>query len=339
MFKLNNPYYMYPNLLHCGYQNLEKYNSEVLKLYNYNEDIKNKKNILLSIIIGSPLEELKYFENLQKQEITQIPENYWEQLFPLHIREAIFNDINVNHIIISPSELFSTNYELGFIKNTKFIFEWKKTNNGYISENFKNIEINIFNCPMPSKYDYSNFLKKIEKDNLINYEKYQKKFNQTNDDIEFINSFYNNLGILFDIINEKNGLISCLSYAVFNNDSVFRVYNNYNLFKELIKLFNNKNNKKRILAEWLFDKNNIKMYIYNTLQYNNYLVSKKSFLYTKNIKNNNIKEKEYEFLTSVIYDTNTNNQENQDDENILINTNKFNIIKYQHDKVNLNDFL
>lgn len=325
MFNLNNPYYMYPNLIYSEYQNVDTYNNEVIKLYNYIENYKSENNSLLSIVIGSPLEELKYFESGQKQNISYLSGNYWEQLFPIHIRQAIYDDINVSHIIISPSELFSKDFELGFIKNTKFMFEWKKVNNTYISENFKNITINIFNCPMPSKYDYNNFIKKIEKEkkNLPKYQEYQKKFIQTKDDIEFINNFYLKLNNLFDEINQKNGLITCLSYAVFNNDSIHKIYNNYNLFREITYLFNNNIYKDmRILAEWVFDKNNSKMYVYNTIEYKNYLISKKSFVYSKNIQ----KQDNVNTLIPIIYDKNNYNEEIQD-EFIIIDKNILKITK------------
>ena len=65
----------------------------------------------------------------------------------------------------------------------------------------------------------------------------------------------------FKRIEKNNGNIICFSYAVFNNESSFSKYNNYFMFSEILKLFNNYN--KRLLCEWIYQNDNSKMITYS----------------------------------------------------------------------------
>lgn len=254
-YPINNPYFTYPGAPFRGYHNFDLYNRELIRLSHFLKTelasaISN--NCFFHFCIGAAMEELS--ESMDFQLYKQ-----WRQLLPIHIDEfASKYQFPIRIIIISPNSSFENDTFLQpkFIECTNDFYDWKKTDDkSYVSNKF-NIIINIFCTMMPhidernkKIMDYLNQNKLIEEFNWI------KKLEQNNIDIVFIKEFYNQLSILFKKIIGKNGIITCYSFAVFNELTKYNSLNDYKMFEEITKLFlDNENNSKKLLGRWIYDK-------------------------------------------------------------------------------------
>ena len=102
-----------------------------------------------------------------------------------------------------------------------------------------------------------NIVNKIKQIDLDQKTNYHQKIIQSNDDLNFINQFYTNLKLLFDVINQKEGIVTCFSFAVFNEITEQSKYNEYLMFSEILGLFTKENEKIRLICRWIFNiKNN-----------------------------------------------------------------------------------
>ena len=103
-------------------------------------------------------------------------------------------------------------------------------------------------------------IKQIDKDQKTNF---SQDIIQTDEDKNFIEQFYQNLSQMFNMINSKGGIITFFSFAVFNEITVYRKYNEYSMFKEILDLFTVETEKTRLICRWIFDINNQTMNVYN----------------------------------------------------------------------------
>jgi len=161
---------------------------------------------------------------------------------------------------------------------------WINTGDRSFCDITRRYKIYIFCTPLPSK-DINNSKKvdfwrlkfmeigvevdnKTEIESKVNTDYDVEKIKQTSYDRKFIMQFYNNLENLFDVV-DKNGFITCFSFAVFNTKTNRSSINNYKMFEE-IKYHFNKN--KRLLAEWLFTENNFYVYKYKSMEMISYSI-------------------------------------------------------------------
>ena len=253
---LKNPYFQYPGFPFSGYNDIEAYNEELIRLNEFIKSLTStiSSKVLLHITAGSAAEEL-YEEN--HTEINFL----WQQLFPEHLQNS---PIPVIHLIVSNSRMFSKKYIPLFVKNTpelgwEFIDDEKYT----IKCKKLNITVKIFYTGLPSKSDYSKIVTTLRVRNIYNEEEL-KLIEQTNTDRDFTNMFYYNLENLFSCINSYGGFVSLFSYAVFRKDSEKGIFDGYHLFQEIKKLFPvNYKHSKRLLAEWIYRIGVYSMIIYN----------------------------------------------------------------------------
>lgn len=261
---LNFPYYVYPNYPCSGYFDFEKYNKNIQALKYLINDIKSdieiqNKRILFHLTIGAPIEEYFNLFDSSGNNISSMAFQ-WQQLFPDHLIKYAKNGGNIIHIIISPTLTFDVkNWKNPSFLNFTKEFMWKITIFDYfvhIISSVYNVEFFVFYTMMPTidernKKIYNNLLDKSLK--FPELQKYANNIIQTNDDIQFISSFYDDLGNLFRTICDNGGTTTCFSFAVFNDDTEKRTLNNYVMFKEIVKCFNWNNYKKvSLLAEWKF---------------------------------------------------------------------------------------
>jgi hypothetical protein len=94
-----------------------------------------------------------------------------------------------------------------------------------------------------------NNIKIINKMKELNYNDYNK-FKQTDEDISFINNFYDILDKTMRYITYTGSIITCFSFAVFDEDSDYSTIMEYAMFPEIKTLFKKYN--KNLLAEWIF---------------------------------------------------------------------------------------
>lgn len=264
---MNYPFFVYPGYPFRGYFNFEEYLSEVIRLDKYIQELKDTctQNTLLHLTIGAAMEEVADIEDYFK---IYIQKQHWRQLFPDFIDYNCFkNKTPVKIIIIAPNDIFSINNfkEPQFIKYTNEIYSWEKINQKqYKSQNF-NVEVNFFCTMMPHSEPARNIniVNKIKQIDLDQKTNYHQKIIQSNDDLNFINQFYTNLKLLFDVINQKEGIVTCFSFAVFNEITEQSKYNEYLMFSEILGLFTKENEKIRLICRWIFNIKNNTMIVYS----------------------------------------------------------------------------
>ncbi len=256
---VQNPYYCYPRYPICGYKDIEMYNSELMRLNREIVELSSlmHSNMLFHMSIGSAYEE---YHDSTKETI----EYQWQQLCPVHVREAVLKHIKTVHFIISPSEHINFDREPSFISKTPE-FDWEHPDPHTYKSRTYDFVVKTFYCPMPSKCkQYDVILEKLKSrpefasvsDMVVR---------QTHGDVEFIDSFYTNLSYLFNNVVASDGWVSCFSFAVFNEDSDNYKYNHYQLFSEIVKLFpeDDWNSTRRLLARWIFRINDCQMYVFD----------------------------------------------------------------------------
>lgn len=259
---LNNPYYCYPGFPCAGLFDMELSNREMLRCHQYIVELRatiNKKTFM-NINIGTGAEEY-YVETHNLENI----KFQWQQLFPEHLQRKAREDPSfpIINIIISPSAMFYRGHIPVFISKTPEFNWYSEEPNTYRSRSH-NIIVKIFNCPLPSKFDYEPVLARIRDSGMMSDGEFIASHIQTEEDKNFINKFYRDLGELFNTVNRYLGFVTCLSSAVFNTETHKARYNNYYLFKELTNLFHHNHViSNRLLAEWIYRPLCYTMNIYN----------------------------------------------------------------------------
>lgn len=246
--KLNFPYYTYPGIPHCGYHDIDHYNSELLRLKSEFELLITRTDedtpILFHLTIGAAMEEY------QKLAESTSYDFQWQQLFPFHIRRFIKENKykrKIVHFIVSPNEHFAKSGDIPFFIQKTPEFEWEIVGKSYYSKKF-NYEVHIF-CTMMPTIDLRNseILDRLEKfDHLKNA---MGIYRQTIFDREFTEKFYEYVNGAISEIIRHNGIAACFSFAVFNADSDRGKLRDFLMFPKITKIFDN---HKCILAEWIF---------------------------------------------------------------------------------------
>jgi hypothetical protein len=255
--ELNHPFFVYPRGFMSEYNEYIVYRQEVLRLYKFIDDLAdeldikhNSKDILVPFIIGSPMEDSLSKSYTSIENIFQ-----YSQLFPNYINNFISHNSNkkfIQIIIISPDNIFS-NDTIHIPYFTLYsLYDFVNTNpNEYTClEEFFEIKVNIFNCPLPCIEKRNNLVSKyqpmIDGLKLNPYDIYTYK--QNNFDINFINSFYSSLEKIFSVSvsNQKIKLI-INSWVSFKN--LYGYSENYGMFPNLLTLANKYN---IIATEWDF---------------------------------------------------------------------------------------
>jgi len=270
VFKLNHPWKIYFAEPTSSYTEYDIYYQELIRLYNYIkfynyylEKLKENDVCLTILILGTPMEAA-----IWNKQCSEIYDFQWQQLFPKYIFDFIKhykklnNNININIIVVSPDNIFMDEFyrePLFTIKCEDYSFN-KIKNREYIHTSTNLIiKIDIFTCPFPQLetntkniYRFNNFIEKIIEDYKL------KTFEPSEEDILYINSFYENFE---RICTNKSANLIINSFAVFRN---VRDYDNYGLFPTLLEVAN----KHKIIAtEWSFNENNIYVNIVSRINY------------------------------------------------------------------------
>lgn len=285
---LNNPYYIYPGYPFAGYNDIENYNPELIRLNEYINELKSTigRKVLVHLTLGTAAEELSKEKRIDVR-------FQWQQMLPEHIHTLLKNntEMSIIHIVVSPCNFFKDgDYNPLFTKKAPE-FEWyMDEKNTFRSRKYANYVTKIFYCPMPSSYDYSGLIKKMNSEPLIFNKDMIAKIEQTNDDKFFIDMFYYNMHQLFNIVNSYNGYVSCFSYAVFNADTIKASFSDYYLFREIKELFmDDYETSNRILAEWVYRVETFVMIIHNTRSTKKFFSYISPFLLSKStLKSDNI---------------------------------------------------
>lgn len=261
-FNLNHPYYVYPGYPFAGYSNFERYNKNVLKLFDtfteLNSNVPNKT--LFHLTIGATMEEVLQFQE-GRSFLFQ-----WRQLFPDHLLCHAKSGGKVIHIIVSPTPSFditesSINILEGgddivtpiskprFVKETPE-FEWEISGNIITSKTY-DIQVIICYTMMPTVDIRNNFIHTYltTKPEL---QIYADLILQTECDILFVSEFYKSLDSLVNNIIKHGGVATCFSFAVFNENTKKKTVRDYNMFKEIQNCFSYKKHQNVLLAEWMF---------------------------------------------------------------------------------------
>lgn len=237
------------------YNEYPLYRQEVIRLNEFIKNLTfelehkyNLNNILIPFIIGSSMEDSLANSHTTIENIFQ-----YSQLFPNYINNFIGQTSNkkfIQIIIISPDKIFSTNHVPYFLLYEPYPFINTCPNEySYLNE-FIEIKINIFNCPVPCIESRNNLILNYQSmiDGLNSNHYHIDSYEQNNTDINFINNFYFNLDKLFNlsVLNQKIKII-INSWVSFKN--LYGYSENYKMFPNLLKLANKYN---IIATEWNF---------------------------------------------------------------------------------------
>jgi len=247
---LHHPYYIYHQEIMSNYQNYEMYNKELIRLFEYLNNLIISENTFINFVIGTPMEDMNYRKKLSnKLQYSQILGKYIYDYLEYIYNKKENSEIEI--IVISPDDIFKDDYELLFMKqeflkfikidNKKYYYEYKYDFED--QEKIIKVKINIFNCPMPHKEIRSGVVEKYNE--LAIKLKKDYNFNQTEEDLIFIKNFYDVIENIF--INTKYLIVS--SFAVFNNLERTIPYMMFSELKNLGIKYN------KILLEWIWNEN------------------------------------------------------------------------------------
>lgn len=258
--KLNHPFFIYPRGFMSEYNEYSLYRQEVSRLNefigNLTDELNEKyssKDILIPFIIGSPMEDALAKSHTVIDNIFQ-----YCQLFPNYINNFISHNKNkkfIQIIIVSPDNIFSsnTNHTPYFTLYSEYDFLNTNLNEYTYLDEFVEIKVNIFNCPMPCIETRTRLVLKYQQMiDELNFNPYGiNTYEQNQSDINFINSFYSSLDKLFSksmFVSEIGTNIKIIinSWVSFKN---LDGYSNYGMFPNLLKLANKYN---IIATEWDF---------------------------------------------------------------------------------------
>ncbi len=237
------------------YNNYDLYRREALKLNEFIDNLfveihkeHRDSEILIPLIIGSAMEDSISKSNTSK-------ENYFQyhQLFPNYINNFIKSNSNkkfIQIIIVSPDDIFSSDTLIPtFTLYESFDFVLTSPNEYVYTDGKTNIKVNIFNCPFPCVDKRNSLILRYE--NLIKGLEFNSykilSYHQTQQDLEFINSFYSKIERLFILTHNSLMKIVINSWVSFKNLDGYS--ENYNMFPKLLSLANEHN---IIATEWDF---------------------------------------------------------------------------------------
>jgi len=248
------PWYTYPNLVVSQYQDYANYITESCRLKNYIDNLIIEPRTLFHLITGAAMEEIISCD-MDFPHIDFIKSDQWRQLFPFWIDNYIKEDASacVKIAIVSPNKHFRSDQFItpSFVAKTPE-YEWNvNTEIRTITSNKFNVEISIFNTPVPHKCSYNK--KYINCLIESGYDGDLDLITQTLHDIKFIESFYSSLVSKLDLIISRSGIATCFSYAVFNAECDQRSHMvNFKMFPLIKSAFSRLPPKMRIVAEWSF---------------------------------------------------------------------------------------
>jgi hypothetical protein len=274
------PYAWYPGTPCAGYSNTNHYNTELKRLATdmWDTYMILSARIYLHFSFGAAMNEFMSNDYTYDESIKP----HYQQLLPFHFRKFLENGGEIMHYIISPNSDFEDDqFKIPIFITETPEYEWKRTNKTFQSKIYK-ITVKIF-CTMMPTIDKTNETKFKKINDLFGGtcdNEILKIYEQTSDDRIYTQYFYENMKMLINKTNILNGLVSGFSFAVFREDSDKAYINNYALFPEIKKCFQDKN----ILGEWTYNNTNYLMKLTNGIKisYSNKLEDKSYLLDIKN---------------------------------------------------------
>lgn len=253
---MNYPFYMYPGAPLSGYFD-PVFLSELIRLYKYFEKLDESTDpILLHLTIGAPFEEMK---NDKLKDFFQ-----YRQLCPDHLQETAKLGVKVVNLMIIPNENNNPFVEDSMpfhILSMNDMDLVKKSPTTYASDTLP-IEMEHFYTMMPTNDIKRNklIITGLKKRGIEKYYPDIEKFQQTDDDLLFVDSFYHKLFQTIQKILFNGGAVTCFSFAVFNQSGALAHIDEYAMFPEITKNFNSEGT---LIAEWIFREN-----IYHVVPFN-----------------------------------------------------------------------
>jgi hypothetical protein len=242
--KINYPFFLYPGTPFKGYVAENTHNIYIEELRRLESCLcklclETKSPILFHLTIGSPMEEAGVDILTEKKTLFQM-----HQLIPDHLLRAGQNGITVVNFVVCPNNIVNPLFMI-----TK---DFRQINSKLYEHNKYPITIHFFNTLMPTKDKERNdkFITHFgDKTKLldVNLDIYK----QSDIDRLYVDEFYKVYTSVIKQIIGFNGFCSCFSFAVFNDDTQNRKYNNCVMFKEILKCYSFDHNN-TLLCEWIF---------------------------------------------------------------------------------------
>lgn len=263
---INFPYKIYPKAPFSGYYDINSYNKEIFRMNTcidqLYENIKlTKEKILFHLTIGAPIEEIND---------PQLSNSQWRQLHPSHLDKATQKKLKVIHYIVSPNHNMNINDDTQFKEPefTKKIHNLHKIQNGHYTHDY--LTSQIFYTMMPSSSPDHNIIVDNLQTRLDKNIFDPQILTQTPHDILFVKNFYFSLKRLIDLIIHLGGIVTCFSFAVFNEKhKELSKLKNYFFFKEITEIFSHHDYNKSILCEWHYILDQYLIYTHPNIHQNN----------------------------------------------------------------------
>ena len=238
--KLNFPWFIYPGTPFAGYMSTE-YIPELHRLELSLQSIGNASSkILFHLTIGSPMEEAD-LQTLKNHDCMF----QMHQLLPDHLMRAAMNGITVVNFVVCPNvvdtPMFAAFGDYHMINKNKYIHMRHP------------ITIHFFTTMMPTKDKHRNeqcMARFATKNFNTLIPGGIEIYRQTSIDLLYVEHFYGVLKRTVISIGLQGGFASCFSFAVFNDDTINRKFNNCTMFKEVLDCY--PDTISSCIFEWIF---------------------------------------------------------------------------------------
>lgn len=250
---LNYPWFIYPGTPFAEYIS-DEYLPELKRLtkyiYDLRKHVKSNENenkqltqqILFHLTIGSPMEELGINNMRTHKTLFQM-----HQIIPAHVILTASYGISVINIIVCPNIV-----EIPMFM--ELTIDYVKVADKYYTHKTLPITIIFFTTMMPSKDKKRNdhHMTTFINENYQDFLHYSvETFRQTTYDRNYVDQFYDELNLTLQHISALGGTSTCFSFAVFNNITINRRFNNFAMFRELVQTFE-ANSHCALICEWFF---------------------------------------------------------------------------------------
>ena len=258
--KLTFPYYLYPKFPFAGYQDVDLYNGELLRLKHSMVSLNSETNILFHLTVGASMEEINIKENNV--------EFQWQQLCPVHIRDALKNGIKVVHWIVAPNSTFGGDTNIPHFMNYCRDLDLSKVNDKHYTSLTYDYTCIIFNTMLPTIGSRRKTILRLNKFKTLDTDLNISKYIQTHDDNIFTRNFYTSLQSTVNRIVSNGGVCTCFSFAVFNIQIKESSINRYSMFPDIENIYCGNN---KLICEWMFVLGYYCVYDYNSSNYISYI--------------------------------------------------------------------
>ncbi|VBB17776.1 hypothetical protein YASMINEVIRUS_239 [Yasminevirus sp. GU-2018] len=243
---VNFPWFIYPSTPFSGYMD-DAYLPELLRLTKFIVDMRSdsaecgvKEPTLFHLTIGSPMEEAGITAMRERKTLFQM-----NQIIPEHLVSTASLGVPVINVIVCPNQVSTPM----FMELTE---SYAKVDDNRYRHKTLPITLLFFRTMMPTKNKDRNdfFMARFaERGFQDTFPEGVEMYRQTTKDRLFVDQFYGELDATIQHVSERKGASTCFSFAVFNDDTDNRRFNNFAMFREVLAVYRK---RASLVCEWVF---------------------------------------------------------------------------------------